>query len=258
MTLVPDIIQEAYREGNLIAMNTSPSTPQSEEGLKILNRVVSGAYGYEVGDAFFDWPVGTLDMVQPNDGWTEVRWRGLLAQARIVCLQESAQTLYLPPDPEDGARIAFLDPRDLCATYPITLDGNGRLIAGSASVLIEDNAARVWMYRGDLGYWVVVTSLSGASDEEFPFPAEFDDYFITKTAMRLNPRYGRSMSEESVAALDMTLAKLRSRYEQTQLYPCELGAVALTQGYGDFLGRSPRLGINFKTLSRGDRIGWMQ
>lgn len=258
MTEVLDIIQQAYREGNLIALGASPSDNQNTEALNSLNRLVSSAYGFEVGDQFFDWPVGTYGMVQPNNGWTYDRWRGLLAQARIVCLQEEAQTIYMPPDPEDGARIAFLDPQDRCATYPITLDGNGRLIGTDASVLIDDNATRVWMYRADLGRWVVVTSLTGAGGEEFPFPMEFDDYFITKLAMRLNPRYGRSMSEESVIALDQTLAKLRARYEQTQLYPCDLGAVALTQGYGDFLGRAPLLGLDYRLLSRGDRVGWMR
>lgn len=257
MTLTPDIIQQAYRESNLVLIGAALTDGQSTEGLSILNRLVSGAYGYEVGEEFFDWPVGTDGMLVPNDGWTEHQWRALLPQARIVCMQESAQTLYMPPNPSDGARIAFIDPQERCPTYPITLDGNGRDIGSDPTVLIDTSAPTTWFYRADLGRWVVLSALAGTVGEEFPFPMEFDDYFITKTAMRLNPRYGRSVTEETAIALDQTLSKLRSRYRQEQLYPCDLGAIALTPGYGDFLGRAPDRSIVRRPLSRGGRVGWM-
>lgn len=247
MTYTPVIIKDAYREGNLRPIGKEPTADQSTEGLVLLNRLVAGVYGYEVGDPFFDWPVGTSDTVDTTS-WTQNQWQYLLPNVRLIALQNTAQTLYLPPDPDDGARLAIVDPGNRLAANPITLDGNGRTIEGTATkVLNTDGLDSIWFYRADRGGWVLLSTLTGDVAEEFPFPEEFDTYFITKLAMRINPRYGRAMDEQSAMALERALRQLRARYRQQQVIPADLGVLNLTSRFGRHT--TPR-------IVRG-RLGWM-
>lgn len=251
MTFTPAIIKEAYRESNLIAKGTDPDSDQSSEALVLLNRIVTGVYGNDVGDEYFDWPIGQDGVLAAASiNWTVNDWQYLLPNVRMVAQQTEAQTVYMPPDPPDGARVAIVDPFAKLATYPITMNGNGRTIEGSSTkTLNTDNLASAWFYRADMGDWVLLSELTNGAAEVFPFPSEFDSYFITRLAMRLNPRYGRSMSDESVVEMDSTLRRLQARYRQRQIIPADAGVLALTRNWN--LGQ--RQG---NRIVRG-RMSWM-
>ena len=216
MTLVSDIIQQAYRESNLIALGATVSSNQETEALKRLNVLVLSVLGQEAGVKFTDIPVGDGNV--SDAGLAVASWdedTPLPANSRVVANLEGATTLYLPPNPEDGARLAVTDASENLATYNLTLNGNGRLIeSATTAVLSTSGLARQWLYRADAGDWKLVTDFVAA--DEFPFPPEFDDYFITLLAMRLNPRYGRTLGEESAAALAKARTAFRNRYRQTQ------------------------------------------
>lgn len=250
MTLTPAIIKDAYRESNSIAKGQEPDSDQVTEGLTLLNRIVAGVYGFEVGDPMFDWPIGQEGMVDAiAHTWTINDWQYPVQNARLIAQSAAAQTIYLPPEPDDGARIGIVDPANRLATYNITLNGNGRPIEDAATLVLSTSGlTRLWFYRADLGKWVRLSELTGAVDEEFPFPQEFDDFFITKLAARLNPRYGRSLAEDSAAALVDTLRRIRSRYRQRQIIPADIGVLALTRGTRPLGG---------KRIVRG-RMGWMR
>jgi hypothetical protein len=229
MTAVSRIIQQAYRESNLIANGTEPSADQVTEALERLNSMIAALMGFEVGDALFDWPVGNENL-SASTTWNSEQWTRVVAQARILVNLQQATTLFLPPNPDDGARLAIVDARGLLATFNYTLDANSRLIEGSTQlVLNEANLNREWMYRADLGQWVRFSTL--ISTDDLPFPVAFDDFFITKLAMRLNPRYGRSISEGTAVMLASQESKLRARYHQTREVPADLGAVFMTEGH---------------------------
>lgn len=229
MTLVSSIIQDAYREGNLIPLAGTPSAEQLTEGLRRLNALISALMGFEVGDALFDWPVGTENL-EASTTWNSDQWERVVAQARIIANLQQPTTLYLPPDPDDGARIAVIDPRNLLATYPYTLNANSRVIEGATSVTLSTaGLVREWLYRADLGQWVVFSTV--ADSDDMPFPVAFDDFFITKLAMRLNPRYGRSIDEQTAVILSNQENKLRARYHQIRAVPADLGAVFMTEGH---------------------------
>jgi hypothetical protein len=112
-----------------------------------------------------------------------------------------------------GARIGLVDMKGSMATYPITLNAGGRLIEGADSLVVSiDDANYEWMYRADTGNWVRLTLIG--IDDELPFPIQYDDYFQTMLAMRLNPRYGRSADAQTVATLQRSLGQLRAAYRQ--------------------------------------------
>jgi hypothetical protein len=249
MTKTPVIIKDAYRESNLVAIGATLNSNQLAEGLTLLNRLIASAYGNEVGDPLFDWPIGTSGVVADQD-WTQTYWQNALPNTRLIALNDTAQSVYLPPNPEPGARVALIDPKALLATYPITIYGNGRTIQGAASQTMNVNSvSKTWFYRDDTGDWALLSDLTGVDTEDFPFPEEFDDYFVTKLAMRLNPRYGRSLSPESAAMLEMMLRRLRSRYRQVQTIPVDPALLTLCNQYNT-LDTLPTIVI--------DRIGWTQ
>jgi hypothetical protein len=215
MTLVSDIIQQAYRESNLVMAGASVSSTQETEALKRLNVLVLPVLGQEAGVKFTDLPVGEGNV--SDTGFYAVPWTEtypLPANVRLVANLEGATELLLCPEPEDGARLALIDASGNLATHNLTLTGNGRLIeAATTLVLSTDSLSAQWFYRADLGDWRRVTDFVAA--DEFPFPPEFDDFFVVMLAMRLNPRHGRALAEESGAAFAKSRTAFRNRYRQT-------------------------------------------
>lgn len=246
MTLVSAIIKSAYRESNVIASGAEPSAVQTDEALDRLNALIAAIMGHEVSDLLLDWPVG-VDGLRDDQRWTAEQWAFVVSNVRLIANISQAQTLWLPPNPDDGARLALIDPHGLLAAHNYTLDANGRNIEGARTLTVSTNNVEYeWMYRAEKGDWVRSAILVAV--DPMPFPMAFDDYFITKLAMRLNPRYGRSISEEGALMLSQMQTKLRARYFQTRSVPADLGAVHMTDGSGRFFrGRVP---------SRG-RNGWM-
>lgn len=205
MTLVSSIIKDAYRESNLIAAAADPNTTQSTEALNRLNPLIQSTIGLEAGDGFVNYTVGTSYDDEPIFG----NW--LPDNARLYLNLAAAKSYSLDPRPYEGQRLAVTDISGNLGTYNVTLSGNGRLIEGAASLVLNTNSlARQWMYRADTGNWVRISTLT--TSDEMPFPVEFDDYFVTMLAIRLNPRYGQEMHPATMETLRRTKNLLRARY----------------------------------------------
>lgn len=217
MTTALAIITQALRESNLIAITATPTPEQITESLGKLTTLIASVFGFEVGTIIKEWPIGVTtgtDEVSPN--WSASNWDTPPPNVRLVVTDPGSQTITLPPFPDNGARIDLLDLTGNLSAHPITLDGNGRLIEGVNMLAVAiDNANIQWMYRADLGQWVRITLISADTDV-LPFPVQFDTYFETMLAMRLNPRYGRSASQETIAALQRSESQLRATYRQTR------------------------------------------
>ena len=215
MTVLSEIITDAYREGNIIPLGKTPNAAQSAEALKKLNQIFGLVYGDEAGEQFVDWPLGNFAQSNPvfpipNDYY---RNRPPLNH-RIVCTNTEAMTVYLPPFPQDGSRMAVVDPFSRLATVPVTLDGNGRTIEGATSLTLNvDGTNKEWFYRADLGGWTLIVRPL-ADTAEMPFPSEFDTFFTLLLALRINPAFGRSMDEQSAAIFKAEKSKFVNRYLQ--------------------------------------------
>jgi hypothetical protein len=207
VTLASDIITRAHRESNLIPLVATPSANQIAEALPLLNEQFLSALGFEVGDELADLNVGgTYDQSSYCASW-------IPTNARLILNLSGAQSLNLHPHPYPGQRLAFADAANNLATYNLTLSGNGRRIEGATSIVLNTNGdSRQWLYRGDTANWVKITALS--SSDAMPFPQEFDSFFTTKLAMRINPRYGQSLSQETAAELGRIEGRLRARYRK--------------------------------------------
>jgi hypothetical protein len=205
MTTASSIIADAYRESNLIPMGTSPTSNQQTEALTRLNVILASTIGNEVGDFLDDINFG------PPYDQSSLCAVFIPSNARLQLNLTASTTLNLSPVPFEGQRVHIIDVGNNLATYPVTINGNGRQIEGASSVTINTNSDnRTWMYRADIGGWVKIATL--ALGDSLPFPLQFDDYFVTMLAMRLNPRYGQTIPSETIVALKRSRNLLRARY----------------------------------------------
>lgn len=230
MTLVSEIISDAYRLSNITRIGSNPTSAQETEGLRYLNRIVKAVFGYEVGEPFIPFPIGDNGITRPSEypGWTNTPSGDWFVPKNIrVMLNLSAPVdLYLHPEPDDGSRFAALDVIGNLSTNNVTIHGNGRLIEGATTLTLDtDSYNAEWFYRADTGNWVKYADLT--TTDTFPFPTEFDDYFVITLAIRLNPAYGAGLDPQSQIIYNRAKGHLTSRYYQKIEVGSELGLVRM-------------------------------
>jgi hypothetical protein len=227
MTLVSEIIRDAYRESNLIAITADPTSEEETEGLRLLNRIVSGTYGIDAGEELQVVPIGNNNISRPADypyynQVPEVTDWYVPQNSRLVLNLTASLTVYLPPDPEDGARLAIQDKSDNLATYNLTVVANGRTIGDATSVTLStDGLNSEYFYNADSGNWAILSPLE--ADDTFPFPTEFEDLFVIDLAVRLNPRHGVTVDPQSSGRYFKVLKAFKARYRQHREAASELG-----------------------------------
>lgn len=216
MTLVSSIITDAFRESNILPLGKAPTAQQSAEALRLLNAVFGSIYGDDAGEFLTDWPLGNFGRESPdyNLEFTDYRIDHPTLNRRLIVLNEEAKTVYLPLRPQDGSRMGIVDPFSRLSAFPVTLNANGRTIEGNLTLLLnQDGLNQEWFYRTDLGDWVRLTQKT--ETDEMPFPSDFDNFFMTLLNMRLNPRYGRNMDEQSALIFRNEKRKFVARYLQS-------------------------------------------
>jgi hypothetical protein len=214
MTLVSDIIQQSYRETNLIPLGATPTDTQNVEGLARLNAIITSAVGNEIAEpGFRDITIGgDYDQSDLISNYVPDNVR------LVVNLEDGGIVVGLHPSPYEGQRVAIADVAGNFSTYNVVIEGNGRKIEDAESItLSDDSIAKQWMYRADTGNWVLITPITILDD--MPFPAEFDDYFVTMLALRLSPRYGQMLPAETIQILKRSRGQLRSRYRNRTYVP---------------------------------------
>jgi len=152
MTLVSQIISDAFRVTNLIAPGTSPTASAETEALRYLNRLVQSSLGYEAGEGLVNFQLGGQNMVRPA-GYPE--WGNspggewfVPDNTRLVLNLSEPSTVYLSPNPDNGARLGVVDATGDLSSTPLTINGNGRLIDGATSVTLSTDAlSSEWFYR---------------------------------------------------------------------------------------------------------------
>lgn len=250
MTTAASLIQSAFREGNLIPVGKQPTTDEQTEALERLNRFVQGVYGQELGENLVDWLVpapqrtsgvaanwpqapyptdaggGLYGSPYASDPTLNI-WPYPPKNSRIVW-GLTDQTVYFPERPDPGSRMAVLDGSGAGDNGQdgdtLILDGNSRLIEDPADNTTKAQVSLTspiaspgyqWLFRDDLGAWMLVQDM--ALTDDCPFPSEFDDFWICALAMRLAPRYGKTTAPETNQTAVKMLMKIKARYRQSQV-----------------------------------------
>lgn len=229
MTLVSDIIRDAFRESNLLAISADPTAAEQAEGLRLLNRLVTSCIGNEMGEQLDPLAIGRNNINRPQ-GWPwydnvpdQTQWF-VPSNTRLVLNLTAPLTVYLDPQPMDGTRFALLDKSNNLATNGLTVMPNGQTIMGTTSLVAATNgSAFEFIYRSDTGDWAKTDPL--LADDDMPFPTDFDDYFIIGLASRLNVRNANAMDPQSVEAYNNAKSQFRARYRQSKQMASELALV---------------------------------
>lgn len=216
MTLVSSIILDAYRECNMLSLGAVPNEKQTTEALRLYNQLLAAIYGGDAGEMLTDWPLGNFD--RNPEGcqlpFTDHRLMHPPINRQLIAVNEAPMTIWLTVRPQDGAMMGIADPFGRLADVPVTFEGNGRTIEGQPSIVLDTNGMfEVWFYRADLGDWTKISNV--AETDENPFPAKYDIMWQILLAMRLSPRYGRSLAPETVAALKSNRTEFVNRYLQS-------------------------------------------
>lgn len=219
MTLISSLITDAYRESNMLPLGRDPTPNQVTEALRLYNQVMDAIYGGQAGERLTDWPLGTFDRDNTDYEfqipYTDERLHHPPVNQRLIVLNTEPSTIQFTVRPQDGSRMGIADPFSRLAAFPVTLDGNGRPIEGVASLVLNVNGTfREWIYRADVAAWAKITNLL-ATDEN-PFPRKFDIMFSITLAMRLNPRYGRTLDPLTIAALKQNKREFVAQYLQSR------------------------------------------
>lgn len=223
MATLSQIITEAYRESNVIAIGQIPNADELSEGLLLLNRFIDSLFDNEAGDGLTELNIGLNNVTYDSSAYFELvnqNDRVPTKNCRLIFNNTTPQTINLSATPEDGERTALHDASGNFSVYPVTVKGNGRLIGSAATVTLNtDNQIVEYFYRADLNSWQQLTDLTFT--DPLPFPRKFEDMFIIGLAMRLNPRNGIAMSGESAAAYRRLRSLFRAKYSQTQAVPLD-------------------------------------
>lgn len=232
MTTGLELVQRAFREGNLVPLDSTTGLPvvnsaQAAEGLTILNSYVDSLYGFELGEFDFDWPVPPTIVapvaarfpLRPQRSLTPANvWPYPPGNVRILLNLVEDTTIYMPQRPDNGARFVFINIGDP-STYNLTVVGNTRLVKGVAE--FTDTPGNIsgqrLLYRSDLGDWTQITTLLDATPS--PLPAAYDRLLQIGTFQGLAPRFGRSMSPELIDDQKRLMKRLKADFRQTVLMP---------------------------------------
>ena len=201
MSTVRTLIVQALEEIGVARNDRTFRARDGDVALERLNTIVAGIFGQGVGENLKDQAITSAETVLANT-------------RAVVSTHSAAFTITLPEEPDNGARFQLVDSAAGFAARPVTVNPNGRLIEGAtASIAASTNGYnRTWFYRADLADWKRISAL--VLTDEFPFPLEYDDAFAIQLALRLAPRFGKSISQESVAASQRALSGLRAKFRQ--------------------------------------------
>ncbi|NJL70945.1 MAG: hypothetical protein HC888_04670 [Candidatus Competibacteraceae bacterium] len=244
MTTAQAIVDQAFREGQLVPVGASPTTDERTEGLGRLNAFIKSLIGFDLGELTVEWqvpprstspvsaryPLEPVDEKLPDDVWPYPP-----PNVTLSTKISSATTIYLDQSPCDGARVRLADAG---SSANLTINANGRTIEAAATITVTpaSDAPREWIYRKDKSDWVRLSTLS--LDDTVPFPEMFDDLLITGLAIRLAPRNGQATSKDTYITYNAMLRKFKAHYKQARRMPSDYDLRMQTkQAYETGFGR---------------------
>lgn len=236
--LAQEAVERAYREAAIKTVNSPAFTaPELTEGLARLNGFLASLFGAEIGENLAEWAIPTVKRTAPmsadpvalpfpsnqsdfDQTWPVPDGGGAAPNSgyafippqnsRVLWRNPTAGTVYLPQNPSDGARMAFVD---VASGGDLTIDGNGRLVGNALSVTLNPGfAGRTYFYRSDLAAWVEIAPLT--LTDTTPLPPEFDDLLVAGTAIRLTGLDEIDPTAGTMFIYNRLLARCKQRYAQ--------------------------------------------
>lgn len=227
-------VERAYREAAIKRIGDVPNADEYTEGLDRLNGFLASLFGAEIGRLLTDVQVPLVQRTasQPNADYHQpaplnfsnldqpigametltTGQRVIPPNSRVLWRSPTAETVFFPQAPEDGARVAVVDTG---ASAPLTLNGNGRRINGTDTVVFAPGApTATYFYRADLANWVPLVELT--LTDNLPLPSEFDWLIICGTAISLTALDEIKPTTGTMFMYERLLRRCKERYLQRQ------------------------------------------
>lgn len=213
MTTLNEICISAFRESQTFDLERVPSDAELNEALARLKNIIELHTRPPVQTVW----LGRDRRLVAERGQIVRDFTGLQernpvpADTYVNLLLDQSYEVFLPSSPGDGSVVSFIDVAGTLGAHELTIVGNGNLISGQPSILLDQTGSTTkLMYRRDLAEWRPVGVLEGAS--QMPYPTEFDDFWIIMLAMRMNPRYGKEISPITLQVFNDVRSRFMSRY----------------------------------------------
>lgn len=224
MTTVAELVRQAYRQENLVAVGQALTDAQLAEGVELFNSTWKALLGTKLGERLRDWPVPPnptvneareFPLLPRNEKLPQDVWPYPQQNSRMIVNIGGPNTVYLKQNPDDGARMGLQNIGTSFATNPLTINANGMLIEGGTQLVLNTATTTplLWFFRADLANWVRLGPLLSTSDS--PLPDDFDDYWRCAIAIALCPRYGKEPQSVTVRTEKAGMAQMIGRYAQT-------------------------------------------
>lgn len=215
MTKLLPLVTRALR---LIGVLASGETPTAEMGADMLlaaNAMKRGWFGTLIGPRLSPFAIAG------SSGQAETGGEYMIGGT-------AAMTLLAPAHPRPGARFGVVDAGVNFSSMPLTIQGNGVLIAGAGSVTLNTTgaSARYW-FRPDAGSWILEADWVSLQDT-VEFPDVLAERFPAMLAVELASEFGQDIAPEVALAAQegrMALARSYGRRGLTGLDP----AIGLAQ-----------------------------
>jgi len=187
------VITRALEILGQIPAGTAPSAQDAADCLVAMNAMKRAWFGTLIGPRLSPQAVAGITAQADNGGEYMIPPVGSPSPGTFV--------LTAPLNPRNGARFGVVDAQLSWGATFLTIQGNGRLIAGSTSpyrIAAAGANTRFW-FRGDVGGWIVEGDWTGpASALEFPDPVIAYFPYLLATAVAAD--FGASLTPEVEAA----------------------------------------------------------
>jgi hypothetical protein len=187
MTLtVRDVIRRAGRLQGQWDSGSDPEADQVADALDSFNALKRSMFGTVIGPRLGPRDLGVATFAQAENGG---EYQIPAAVGGFV--------LRAPANPKAGARFGVVDTAAGWTTMPLTIMGNGRLIAlSAANYVINTTGAntRFW-FRADVGSWLIEQDWAEL-DEIIEFPDVLIAYLPYMLAVAMASEYGQDLRPE--------------------------------------------------------------
>jgi hypothetical protein len=197
---VGEVIARAMRLLGALAAGDEPSAYDLADAMVAFNTLKASWFGALIGQRLSAQNVSGAIAQAENGG-------------EYVIPGGAAFTLTAPLNPRPGARFAVADGGLDFATYPCTIDPNGRLIDGAATPLVL-NVSGVggrWWYRDDTGDWAAEADFADP-DAAIEFPDALIAFMPYMLAMVLAAEFNTELRQDVIAADTLGRTAMARRY----------------------------------------------
>lgn len=223
-----DFIQRAYRTQNLIPIGKNPTDAEITEALGFYQSMMASLVGNDIGQLLAPWEAppspasinpGRFPLLPQNtanqDRADPNVWKNPPPNVNLIVNSGIGDPIYFPPTPPNGSRMALVNVGLDFAANPLTLSGNGRLIEGATTLVIDTapTAPILWFYRDDKADWVRVTDLELTS--ESPLPPQFDNFVRCLLFSNIASPNGKEVDGETAAIIKHGHKLLKTTYLST-------------------------------------------